>query len=179
MVPPMVSAEMSDTVGDRLTQVARNGTPGLLALIFVLLSLAPYNFPGSAQLVPPLALMAVFHWGIYRPDLLPGPLAFVLGLLQDVLSGGPLGMWAAVFLLVLVVTASQRRFFLGKMFVVEWLGFALVTPVVFIALWVIGSIYIGAIVDPGALLVQALLAVAFYPGLSWLMSTVRRMVGRI
>ncbi len=170
---------MSETVGDRLTQVARNGTPGLLALILVLFSLAPYNFPGSAQLVPPLALMAVFHWGIYRPDLLPGPLAFVLGLLQDVLSGGPLGMWAAVFLLVLVVTASQRRFFLGKMFVVEWLGFALVVPVVFLANWIIGSIYIGAIVDPGSLLIQGVLAVAFYPGLSWVMSIVRRMVGRI
>ncbi|MEK9946021.1 MAG: rod shape-determining protein MreD [Alphaproteobacteria bacterium] len=170
---------MSETVGDRLTQVARNGTPGLLTLILVLFSLAPYNFPGSAQLVPPLALMAVFHWGIYRPDLLPGPLAFVLGLLQDVLSGGPLGMWAAVFLLVLVVTASQRRFFLGKMFVVEWLGFALVVPVVFLANWIIGSIYIGAIVDPGALLIQGVLAVAFYPSLSWVMSIVRRMVGRI
>jgi rod shape-determining protein MreD len=179
MVPPMVSADMSETVGDRLTQVARNGTPGLLTLILVLFSLAPYNFPGSAQLVPPLALMAVFHWGIYRPDLLPGPLAFVLGLLQDMLSGGPLGMWAAVFLLVLVVTASQRRFFLGKMFVVEWLGFALVVPVVFLANWIIGSIYIGAIVDPGALLIQGVLAVAFYPSLSWVMSIVRRMVGRI
>jgi rod shape-determining protein MreD len=175
----MVSAEMTDTVGDRLSQVARNGTPGLLALILVLLSLAPYNLPGSAQLVPPLALMAVFHWGIFRPDLLPGPLAFVLGLLQDILSGGPLGMWAIVFLLVLVVTASQRRFFLGKMFVVEWLGFALVVPVVYLSIWIIGSIYIGAIVDPGALFVQGLLAVALYPALSWLMSIVRRMVGRI
>jgi rod shape-determining protein MreD len=179
MVPAMVSAEMSDTVGYRFTQVARNGTPGLLALIFVFLSLVPYNFPGSAQLVPPLALMAVFYWGVYRPDLLPGPLAFVLGLLQDFLSGGPLGMWAAVFLLVLMVTASQRRFFLGKMFVVEWLGFALVTPVVFLAIWFIGSIYVGAIVDPGALFVQAFLTIAFYPGLSWSMSAVRRMVGRI
>jgi rod shape-determining protein MreD len=179
MVSPMVSAEMPDTVGYRFTQVARNGTPGLLALIFVLLSLVPYNFPGSAQLVPPLALMAVFYWGIYRPDLLPGPLAFVLGLLQDLLGGGPLGMWAAVFLLVLMVIAPQRRFFLGKMFVVEWLGFALVTPVVFLAIWFIGSIYIGAIVDPGSLFVQASLTIAFYPGLSWSMSAVRRIVGRI
>jgi rod shape-determining protein MreD len=88
-------------------------------------------------------------------------------------------MWAAVFLLVLMVTASQRRFFLGKMFVVEWLGFSLVTSVVFLAIWFIGSIYIGAIVDPGALFVQALLTIAFYPGLSWSMSAIRRMVGRI
>ena len=175
----MVSAEMSDTVGYRFLQVVRNGAPGLLALILVLLSLVPYNFPGSSQLVPPLALMAVFYWGVYRPDLLPGPLAFILGLLQDFLCGGPLGMWAAVFLLVLTVIASQRRFFLGKMFIVEWLGFSLVTPVVFLAIWFIGSIYIGAIVDPGALIVQALLTVAFYPGLSWSMSAVRRLVGRI
>jgi len=175
----MVSAEISDAVGYRFTQVARNGTPGLLALILVLFSLVPYNFPGSAQLVPPLALMAVFYWGVYRPDLLPAPLAFFFGLLQDFLSGGPLGMWAAVFLLVLMVTASQRRFFLGKMFVVEWLGFSLVTSVVFLAIWFIGSIYIGAIVDPGALFVQALLTIAFYPGLSWSMSAMRRMVGRI
>ncbi len=175
----MVNADMSGSVGDRLSQIARNGTPGLLALVFVLLSIVPYNFPGSAQLMPPLALMAVFHWGIYRPDLLPGPLAFILGLLQDILSGGPLGMWALVFLLVLFVMASQRRFFLGKKFVVEWLGFALVTPVVFFAIWLLGSIYIGAFENPGTMLVQVLLTAAFYPVMSWFMSATRRIVGRI
>ncbi|MDA0368258.1 MAG: rod shape-determining protein MreD [Proteobacteria bacterium] len=175
----MVNADASDSIGDRLAQVARNGAPGLLALLFVLLTLAPYNFPGSAQLMPPLALMAVFHWGVYRPDLLPAPLAFVLGLLQDILSGGPLGMWAAMFFLVLVVMTYQRRFFLGKKFVVEWLGFALVTPVVFFAIWLIGSFYVGAFVDPGALVVQAVVTAAFYPVMSWLMSAVRRLVGGI
>ena len=175
----MVNADMSGSVGDRLSQIARNGTPGLLALVFVLLSIVPYNFPGSAQLMPPLALMAVFHWGIYRPDLLPGPLAFILGLLQDILSGGPLGMWALVFLLVLFVMASQLRFFLGKKFVVEWLGFALVTPVVFFAIWLLGSIYIGAFANPGTMLVQVLLTAAFYPVMSWFMSATRRIVGRI
>ncbi len=170
---------MSDTVSDRLAQIARNGTPGLLTLFLVFFSLAPFNFPGSALMMPPLALMAVFHWGIYRPDLLPGPLVFVLGLLQDVLSGGPLGMWAAVFLVVHAVMAAQRRFFLGKKFVVEWLGFALVVPVVFLATWLMGSAYVGAFADPGLILIQALLTVAFYPVMSWLMSVVRRTVGRI
>lgn len=170
---------MSDTISERFTQVARNGTPGILALLFVLLSLAPYNFPGSALIMPPLALMAVYHWGIYRPDLLPGPLVFVLGLLQDILGGGPLGMWAAVFLIVHAVMSAQRRFFLGKKFVVEWLGFGLVVPVVFLALWLIGSTYVGALIDPGLLFTQALLTVGFYPVMSWLMSAVRRTVGRI
>jgi rod shape-determining protein MreD len=170
---------MSDTVSDRLAQIARNGTPGLMVLILVLISLAPFNFPGSAQLMPPLALMAIFHWGIFRPDLLPGPLVFVLGLLQDILSGGPLGMWAAVFLIVHAVMAVQRRFFLGKKFVVEWLGFGLVATVVFLAIWLLGSAYVGDLVDPGLMLVQMVLTITFYPVMSWLMSAARRVVGGI
>ena len=37
------------------------------------LSIQPLHIPGYAALAPAFTLMAVYHWTIYRPDLLPPP----------------------------------------------------------------------------------------------------------
>ena len=71
-------------------------------------------------------LMAVYHWAIFRPRLLPAYAVFLAGLLQDILSGAPLGVNALVFLVAYGVVLSQKKFFTGKSFLILWLGFALV-----------------------------------------------------
>jgi rod shape-determining protein MreD len=45
--------------------------PFTSTLVFVLLSVVPLQIPGFAVVTPAFALMAVYHWTIYRPDLLP------------------------------------------------------------------------------------------------------------
>ena len=59
-------------------------------------------------------------------DLLRPSLAFGLGLLQDLLSGTPLGMTPMIYVLVYWVVLTQRRFFLGTSFAMLWFGFALI-----------------------------------------------------
>ena len=64
------------------------------------------RIPGYAEIAPVLALMAVYHWAIYRPNLMPLWSIFVLGVLQDLLSGVPLGLYILVFLTVYGVVLS-------------------------------------------------------------------------
>ena len=45
---------------------------------------------------PLLALMPVYFWCLVRPDLMSPAAAFVIGMLEDILSGGPPGVWARV-----------------------------------------------------------------------------------
>ena len=78
-------------------------------------------------MAPALPLIAVFYWTLYRPDLMPPVAAFVIGLLQDILGGLPLGVSACVLVGVHAAVNTQRRFFIGKSFAVVWLGFALVS----------------------------------------------------
>ena len=168
-----------NAVADRLAQFGSNAVPGLITLLLVFIGLVPLGIPHSGLVVPPLALIAVHYWGIYRPDLLPGLAAFAIGLFHDVLSGGALGLYAFIFLVVRAVMASQRRFFLGKPFLVEWWGFMLVASAAFIAEWVLASLYVGAFVRPGPLAIQALLTISLYPVLTWFMIRLRHAISRI
>lgn len=166
-------------LAERAGQVARGATPSIITLLLVFVSLMPLNLPDSEIIMPPLALMAVFYWSIYRPDLMPAAVAFLAGLLFDMLSGGPPGLHAFAFVVVQAVAASQRGFFLGKVFPVEWLGFCLVAMGTFLVLWALGSLYVGAIVNGSAVAIQALLTITLYPIMTWIMIRARRAVSGI
>ena len=62
---------MSETFWQRLDKAARSITPFGLTLFLVILSVVPMRIPGYAEIAPVLALMAVYHWAIYRPNLMP------------------------------------------------------------------------------------------------------------
>ena len=164
---------------ERASQLGRNATPAIITLFLVFFTLMPLNLPGSEVIMPPLALMAVYYWSIYRPDLMPAAMAFAAGLMFDMLSGGPPGLHAFVFVVVQAVAASQRSFFLGKVFPVEWLGFCLVAAATFLVLWALGSLYVGAIVKGSVLAIQALLTITLYPIMTWFMVRARRAVSGI
>ncbi|MSO65313.1 MAG: rod shape-determining protein MreD [Alphaproteobacteria bacterium] len=170
---------MADAPFLRLTQIARLATPALITLAFVIFSMVPLGLPNIGLVMPPLALMSVFYWGIYRPDLLPSLAVFAFGVLQDILGGGPIGIYAVVYVGVHAVMASQRRFFLGKIFKIEWFGFTVIAVGAFFVVWAVVSAYYGKLLAPTAFAVQALLSIALYPTLTWAMVRVRRAVSQI
>ena len=83
-------------------------TPGALTLAAVFVSVVPVGLSGLPEVTPFFALMAVYHWSIYRPELLPAPVVFVLGLAQDGLTGGPLGLFALILIVVYGLVSTQR-----------------------------------------------------------------------
>ena len=80
----------------------------------MVLNLVPLQLPGYAAISPNFALMAVYYWALHRPSLLPIGAVFLIGLLQDFLSGGFIGQNAAILLVVYIIAVSQARFFYGK-----------------------------------------------------------------
>ncbi|MFQ5785302.1 MAG: rod shape-determining protein MreD [Alphaproteobacteria bacterium] len=151
----------------RFERGLRSLTPLVLTLALVLVSVLPLRLPGFSSVTPVVALIAVYHWSIYRPDLLPLTGVFVIGLVQDALAGTPLGLTSLVLLLVQAVVVSQRRFFHGKSFLVEWWGFMLVAPVATLVSWMLASAYFATLITPRPLGFQLLLTVALYPCFTW------------
>jgi len=151
----------------RLDRWARRLTPVGLTLLLVILNIIPFQVPGFARVAPLFALIAVHHWAIYQPELMPAYAVFVIGLLQDMLSGVPLGLNTVVFLAVYGAVLWQRRFFVGKSFIITWLGFAVVGGGAMALSWILVSAYHLALVDPRALLYQYLLTLGFFPLLAW------------
>jgi rod shape-determining protein MreD len=163
----------------RLLRILRLLLPGLVTFIAVLLTVLPLGIPFAAVVTPFLSLMAVYYWSIYRPDLLPPAVVFVLGVLQDMLTGGPVGLLALVLLLVQALAVSQRRILLGQAFSVEWAGLLLVVAGAGAVSWTLASVYYLALVPPVPFVVQALITVALYPLGSWLFARVARVTAGV
>lgn len=161
-----------------LTQF-RNSTPCLSILFLLFLTNLPYGISETVFLIPPLSLIGIFYWGIYRPDLLPRGIVFIFGILHDVLSGGIIGIWALIYLIVHSIMKSQRKFFLGKKFIIEWYSFGIVVFFVYFFIWMLGIIFYDGVDRSGILFFQSIVAIFIYPLLAWLMGKIRNLVGGI
>ncbi len=127
------------TLTERLQTAGRMAVPyAFMALLFVL-NVISVPYPLSMLFKAPFFLMAVYYWSIYRPGLIPPWLAFGSGLLLDLLSGAPLGLNAALFVLCRMAVVDQRRFLFGQGFAMIWLGFACLHTVFVLLQWLVFS----------------------------------------
>src|SRR5258708_1891055 len=94
--------------------------PIATTLLAATLAIVPMPVPGYAALTPAFALMAVYHWTIYRPDLLPPIGVFAVGLAQDLLAGAPVGIGALGLLLARPAVLRVRRYFINRTFPLCW-----------------------------------------------------------
>ncbi len=90
---------MQRLITKKITDFFRISIPVGLSIALIFLSVLPYGFPKSALDASILALISVYYWSVFRPDLMPASAAFLLGLLVDILSAGPPGLYALVFVM--------------------------------------------------------------------------------
>ena len=158
-------------------KVFQQGIPGLLVLILLLFSVMPFSIFGIGSVLPPFALIGIFYWGIYRPDLLPKIMIFIFGFLQDIMSGGPLGLWSLIFLIFHLVVENQRDFFIGKKFIIEWLSFIFIIPLVYIPVLFINLIFYERFPEFFSIYFQVIILISLYPIISSLMGKLRKFIG--
>ena len=158
-----------EALAERLDRLAREALPVASALFLVMVSVLPLRLAGAEQMQTALPLLAVFFWAVHRPDLLPAPLVFLVGLLQDFLTGVPAGLNTVVLLLLYGAVRHQRRFFAGRPFLVVWSGLMLVGLGALAIEWLLGSALLGTLVDPGPLAFRYAFMLAAYPVLNWIL----------
>lgn len=146
-----------------LDHVARRMTPFLITVGLVILSQVPMQLPAAVGLTPLLALISVYFWALHSPELMPAPAVFVVGLLQDILSGFPVGLNTFILLVVYGLVVSQRRFFFGKSFAVLWWGFATLCIVIAAFQWALTSMLSNAAVPALAIIADYFTTAAVYP----------------
>ncbi len=165
---------MKGTIWQRLDFIARKLTPLLVSLGLVLISVIPLRLPQTSFIVPTLALMSVYYWSLHRADLLPALAIFFVGMLQDILTGGPLGINTLIFLAVYGVCVSQRRFFHGKSFLVVWWGFMVVAAGALALEWALSSAHAGSIAAPRPAYFKYLITITVYPLFAWIFARIQR-----
>ena len=169
---------MKLTLWQQLDILARQITPFILTLAVMIAAMVPLQLPNFAQVMPWLALAAVYYWSVHRPDLMPAVAVFAVGVFHDLAAGTVLGVGAAALVLVHAAVLSQRRFFMSRSFLVIWLGFVVIAAGAILLAWLLNAALLGALIDPRPALFQFLTTIAVYPLVGWLFAQVQRSVLR-
>jgi rod shape-determining protein MreD len=162
---------MQATVLQRMDNTARRIVPFGVTLLLMLFAMTPTYIPGLSHITPMYALMAVYFWSIYRPDLLGYGSTFAIGVLEDVLANTPLGSGALILLLCQRVVFHQQKFFNNKPFGIIWLAFALIAAGAALLRWLcVGLVEAHGFTPVTEMTAAYLMTVAMYPVIGWFLA---------
>jgi rod shape-determining protein MreD len=151
-----------------------NVLPIVTTVVAALLSVEPLHLDGYVGLAPAFTLMATYYWTIYRPDLLPAPLLFLIGTIQDLLSGGLPGETAVTLLTARAITAPNRQYLVDRPFPFIWAGFALLTTVAMLFSWALHSLLAAELLDLRGSVLRSVLTISVFPMASFLLGRSQR-----
>jgi rod shape-determining protein MreD len=136
---------------------------GAVMFFGLLLLVVPLNLFQGHLPTPILPLIAIFLYGLDRPDDLPPWLSFAAGLVLDLLFGAAIGPWATVFLTMHAAILWQRGYFQGRDGVVLTTGYGAASLLALMLYWFEMSILSGRAMPISDVLVQWLVTLAVFP----------------
>lgn len=149
--------------------------PLVSGIIAAILSVVPLHVPGLAVATPAFALMAVYHWTVYRPDLMSPGIVFVIGILLDLLEGTPyIGVSSLTLLIARSLVLLGRRRAANQSFSIVWAGFFGVAAVAIGLQWLAMSALTMTTLSAQPFTFQILVTVAAYPIVDYLLAHVQR-----
>jgi rod shape-determining protein MreD len=148
--------------------------PIATTVLAAIIAILPVPVPGYAALTPAFTLMAVYHWTIYRPDLLPPIGVFAVGLAQDLLTGAPAGVGALVLLLARAAVLRTRRYFINRPFPFVWAGFALLGAGAMLTQWALHCLVQLTFCDLRGTMFRTVLTIAIFPVASFALGRTQR-----
>lgn len=150
--------------------------PFMTLLMLIILMVLPYNLPLISDIMPFLTLIGVYYWSVFKPEYLPIWIVFILGVLQDILMGSPLGLMPLLLIIVQQFIFFQGRQFLERDFLFNWFVFVMLAMGFGIMSWGISSLYFRALLDYWDVLGQIFMTIAFYPVVTGLFGIARKYV---
>jgi rod shape-determining protein MreD len=158
----------------RADNAAARLLPIVTTLMAMVISIQPAPIPGYAAVAPAFTLMAVYHWTIYRPKLLPPLSLFLIGLTQDLMTGAPPGVSALVLLLARATVLRLRGHFVNRPFPFVWTGFTMLSGGAMLFLWALNCLLDRAFIDIRGAAFRAVLTISLFPAASFLLGRVQR-----
>lgn len=152
----------------RLDHNARRLLPALSTLLLGFVAILPVDIPRWGEMAPPLMLVGVFYWSLVRPDLMQPATAFVLGLIEDLVTGAPIGSGALVMVLTQWIMRGQQRFLANRPFLLLWAAFLPVVAIATALEWLVYATLTLHAVPILIALARMVLAFVLFPVVAWL-----------
>ena len=169
---------MNADVRTQAELVLRGFIPTLLTIVLIIVFAVPIGLPGLAPVTPLVSVGAVYYWSVYRTETMPAYAVFAIGLLEDAISGTPMGLMVLMLLLVRAVAVSQQHALARQSLWINWLGFMAIALLVSMGIWLLSSVTVGQVIPPGPGFVQFCLTIALYPCPNWLFAHTERYTRR-
>lgn len=169
---------MAEKTQNFVVSVFRSVSPFAVVVFLLLVTRVPFRASDMSMYVPLISLSFAFYFTLHRPGYVPIWTLFLLGIVDDFLGGGVVGLTSLILVSVPALLLDQRRFFKNRAFVVTWAGFALVCVAASSIIWIVATIRVGAPISPLPAFVQMAMTLMSYPILSWLFGTFERAVLR-
>lgn len=146
--------------------------PTLLAMVLTLLAslllhAAPTRLPTGADLLPLLPLITLYIWAVRRPRFVTPWLIFLVGLVQDLLIGGPMGVWALAYTVAFAVARPRDEEGGGEIGPVS-IRFAVLAVIALAIAWGAGSVALGQPAGTADLVTEGVLTIILFPVFAFL-----------
>ncbi|HEX3753819.1 MAG TPA: rod shape-determining protein MreD [Rhizomicrobium sp.] len=136
--------------------------PLLSGIICAFISNIPVSLTGGALPPPLLALVPIYFWCLVRPDLMTPTTALVIGIAEDTLSGGQVGLWAVSFVTTYALVARSRDSFAGLSGLGAVLGFSVAAAIACSCAYIVTSLSFWSLPQPGPIVSELAMTVLFY-----------------
>lgn len=123
--------------------------PFASVVLLTIAAILPWGLPVEDRFVLPLLpIVAIYYWTLDRKAWLPEWGVFLAGLMLDILSQGPLGYWALIYLVTYVAAVFASRLRLETA-AARLAAFAGVIGAVTVFAWFVASLYFLQVLDWG------------------------------
>ncbi len=150
--------------------------PSLSILVLMIIMVLPYKSSLISDIMPFLTLIGVYYWSVFKPRMLPVVVVFILGVLQDILLGSPIGLMPLLLIVVQQFVFFQGRQFLERDFIFNWVVFVMLVMGYGLLYWAITSLYYKTLLAYLDILGQIFLTIAFYPIITWILGLIRKVI---
>jgi rod shape-determining protein MreD len=129
--------------------------------------------PLAWSVMPNFALLLVIIWASVQPRLMPVWAAFLLGLVHDLVAGGPFGISGLLFALAVAVVRVGEGRLEARWMAMDWLMAGMLVALAHGVLWLLLPLAgVAAPADP--ILLQAALTIAAFPAVLALAAMLHR-----
>lgn len=153
-------------------------TPFLISILLVAIANLPISFTAGLVPAPALVLAAIFFWALMTPQLMPPAAVLLIGLTEDLLSGGPPGLWATGYIAAYILVDRQRKSFTELGAGGTWLAFAGAVLLSAVTAYALASAIYARLLPVAPLLLQGIVTVILYPVLERPFRWVDRSINR-
>ncbi|MDQ3124941.1 MAG: hypothetical protein M3Q74_04975 [Pseudomonadota bacterium] len=111
--------------------------PALVTVAVTIILATPVELFGLNLPEPVIPMVLAFSWPLIRPTVTAPLVLTLLGLTLDVLTYGPLGLWALALLAIYAVVLASRSFLIGQDTAVLFVWYAACCTLAFLMAWLV------------------------------------------